>query len=436
MFRNLAQLMNPTNIVPPPQQPFDVHPLQLSRWLDEAWATARTVPAFGTLLGPPLDWLGDSSIITTLDLPLPVPAATVAPPVPSGLNPATPDIFNGVPFITAPGAPGLVWDHLSYSYLIECTGVLEILAEVVRRYVVGETLSPFQPPAARWARSTEELFFREPPLFSVGGIISELRPDRRVARRNDYWRLLGMEPPHPIPARYARPGLPDQSWRLDTGGGVNTGFRTAWTELLRHVWLGIENANNGIGPNQTDREYIAYLVVALRDMLMMRRRGGQLAREEFVHVATLSWFHLSVERDTSPIVVQLNAQGANSADRLAAIAQRVGMTPAPRSRELFELADLMSGMLRAIEIGLFGDGASAETLYLDLGPTNAVLRRDMNRIIDLWQSTTGDRVKDRPGGSSAQPVRLPDPARQPGTVPVMSRREAPAAALASQNGRS
>jgi hypothetical protein len=168
----------------------------------------------------------------------------------------------------------------------------------------------------------------------------------------------------------------------------------------------------------------------------MRRRGGQLAREEFVHVTTLSWFHLSVERDTSPIVVQLNAQGANSADRLAAIAQRVGMTPAPRSRELFELADLMSGMLRAIEVGLFGDGASAETLYRDLGPTNAVLRRDMNRIIDLWQSTTGDRVKDRPGGSSAQPVRLPDPARQPGTVPVMSRLEAPAAALASQNGRS
>jgi hypothetical protein len=427
MFRNLARLMTAG-------QPFDVHPLQLSRWLDEAWATTRTIPAFGPAATNPLDFLGDSTIITTLDLP--APATSILPPVPSGLDPATPDIFNGAVFTTT---TGLVWDHMAYAYCVESTGVLEVLGEVVRRYVVGETLSPFLPAAARWARSTEELFFREPPLFSVGGIVSDLRPDRRVARRNDYWRLLGMETPHPIPARYARPGLPDASWRLDTGGGVNTGFRTTWTELLRNVWMGIENAKNGIGPNQTDREYVAYLVTALRDMLLMRRRGGQLAREEFVHVSTLSWFHLSVERDTSPIVVQLNAQGASPADRLAAIAQRVGMTPAPRSRELFELADLMSGMLRAIEVGLFGDGASAELLYRDFGATNEVLRRDMNRIIDLWQSATGDRLKDRPSGSSPQPVRLPDPARQPSPAPapapVTSRLEAPVAELASQNGR-
>ena len=44
----------------------------------------------------------------------------------------------------------------------------------------------------------------------------------------------------------------------------------------------MENANNGIGPNATDREYIAFLCQALRDMMAMRRRGGLLAREEFV----------------------------------------------------------------------------------------------------------------------------------------------------------
>jgi hypothetical protein len=427
MFRNLARLMSAT---PAAGLPFDVHPLQLSRWLDEAWAATKTVPAFGATAPGVLDFLGDSGIVTTLDLPAPAPG--VLPPVPSGLDPASPDTFIGALF--AAPASGLMWDHMVYAYLVESTGVLEVLAEVVRRYVVGEDVSPFQPATARWARSTEELFFREPPLFSIGGTISELRPDRRVARRNDYWRMFGMEPPHPIPARYARPGLPDQSWRLDTGGGVNTGFRATWTQFLQHVWVGIENANNGIGPNQTDREYVAYLVTTLRDMLLMRRRGGQLAREEFVHVSTLSWFHLSVESDASPIVAQLNAQGPTAADRLARIAQRVGMTPAPRSRELFELADLMSGMLRAIETGLFGTGPNAELLYGNF-PTNQVLRQDMNRIIDLWQSATGDRVKDRPTGSSAQPVRLPDPARQPGSLPATSRQEAPAPALAAQNGR-
>jgi hypothetical protein len=78
------------------------------------------------------------------------------------------------------------------------------------------------------------------------------------------------------------------------------------------------------------------------------------------------------------------------------------MSAAPRSYELFELADLMSALLRAIELGLFDRGEDAETLFLEIAGNEGV-RRDMNRIIDLWQSATGDRVKDRP----AQPVRAP-----------------------------
>jgi hypothetical protein len=61
---------------------------------------------------------------------------------------------------------------------------------------------------------------------------------------------------------------------LDVGDGVNGSFREKWTELLRQVWLGMEDAKNGIGPNATDREYIASLCEALRDMMSLRRRGG------------------------------------------------------------------------------------------------------------------------------------------------------------------
>ena len=292
-----------------------------------------------------------------IDLPLPS-ATGVAFPVPSGINPAAPDTFTGIP-LGPPAAPlidpGLVADHLVYAYLVESTGVFEVMAEVVRRLSVGETLNPISPAAHRWVRTTEELFFRDPPLYSIQGVLSELRPDQRVNRRNAYWRMFGLEPPHPVPARWLRPGVADGSWKQDVGDGVNSSFREKWTELLRQVWLGIENANNGIGPNATDKEYIAFLCDALRDMMALRRRGGLLAREEFAYVSTLSWFHLTLE-DNFPIVADLNAQAPGPAERLEKLAARVGMTPAARSRELFELADLMSGLLRAIELSVFSSG--------------------------------------------------------------------------------
>lgn len=416
MFRNLARLLTPApGAAGPATQVFRLHPLQLSRWLDEAWAAGSTVPEFGGRTTNALPFLGSDAIVDVLDLPAPMAGA--APPLPSGIDPTAVGSYTGTTFS---GKVPLVWDHLSYAYLIECTGVFEVMAEVIRRFAVGETLNTLSPDGARWVRSTEELFYREPPLFSIFGLTSEARNDPRVIRRNNYWRMFAMEPTHPVPARWRRCGYVDQGWRADTGEGVNTGFREKWTELLRQVWLGFENARNGIGPNATDREYVAFLCQSLRDMMTMRRRGGQLAREEFVHVTTMSWFHLTLETDT-PIVVDLKAEATNPADRLARIASRVGMSPAARAYELFELADLVSSMLRAIELGLFDRGEDAETLYLPI-TGNETLLRDVNRIIDLWQSATGDRVKD----PAAQPVRTPGlPARPPAAavaaaVPVLN----------------
>ena len=116
-------------------------------------------------------------------------------------------------------------------------------------------------------------------------------------------------------------------------------------------------------------------------------------------------------------MADLKAEATGPAERLAKIAARVGMTPAPRSRELFELADLMSALLRAIELGLFATGSRGRAaLPATSAPTQALLR-DMNRIIDLWQSATGDRVKDRPAGQPANRVRLPSPTGAPAATP-------------------
>jgi hypothetical protein len=427
MFRNLAQLLTPRDR----NDVFLIHPLQLSRWLDEAWASASTVPSFGhpTSARPP--FISDVDIIDILDLPRP----SVGNPqniAPAGIDfdghqdrIPDPDVFTNRAFpVFYDGIKeaGLVWDHLIYAYLIESTGVFEVMAEVVRRLVVGETLNTLSAPSIKWLRSTEELFFRDPPLFSISGAVSEVRPDDRINRRNAVWRMFAMDLPHPVPARWAGSGGTGEGlWKSDIGGGVNSAFREKWTELLRQVWLGIENARNDSGPNATDREYVALLVRALKDMMNMRRRGGQLAREEFIHVSTMAWFHLTLESD-SPIVKDLRADATSEADRLAKIAQLVGMQPAARSRELFELADLMSTLLRVIELGDFDTGEKAETLYVPLaGGVNEQLLRDMNRIIDLWQSATGDRIKDRPIGNapgtlSAQPLRIPTPG--PATAPA------------------
>jgi hypothetical protein len=197
------------------------------------------------------------------------------------------------------------------------------------------------------------------------------------------------------------------------------------------VWLGVENRANATGPNPADPAYIALLARTIRDLLSNRRRGGMLAREEFAYVSMLSWLHLTVADNTS-IVVDLKAESTsdNPADRLAGIAHRVGMTPALRSRELFDLAEPMATILRGIELGLFDSEAGAGTLFT----SDSVVAADMVNIINNWQSATGERVKDRPSGTTvavnAQPLRIP----ASGTRPAPPAGAAPPPEAVSANG--
>jgi hypothetical protein len=413
MFRSLAARV-PTGSNPvtatDANAVLSVFPLQLSRFLDEVWAAGGfTGTSWPILLNAPVP-VGDIAksqaprdLLTTLSSGVqPNPAAATQP-----YTPPTPPMTAAEAIL----GPQPLWDHLMYAYLIESTGIFEIFAEVVRRYVVGESLPTPRPDSVAWVRATEELFFRDPPLFSTsGGLMSQVRPDAAVNRRNAYWRMFGMDLPHPVGR-----GVSGQPWKRDVGPTINGRFLELWNELLRQVWLGYENDTNSSGAKPTDPSYVAYLCQALNEMLQLRRQGGMLAREEFAFVSMMSWFHLTVEHDTS-IVVDLKATAGgqgNSADRLAAIGARVGIAPSRQSRELFELADLVSTVLWAIELGLFNDPTQAELLYKHNAGTNAVATA-LNRVIDLWQSATGERVKDlavttRRAGvepRSAQPARL------------------------------
>nr|WP_174188588.1 hypothetical protein [Nocardia barduliensis] len=395
---------------------FAFHPEQLSRWLDEIWRTGGVV-AWANVLFPAEVPLGDAGAITRTQLP-PGPLMTDSGVnVPQSTSLLLPPGYNLPPLGTQqpapseprPFGPPASWQHMMYAYLVESTGVFEILGEVARRYAVGETLPTPRLDTMVWLRATEELFFRDPPLFRVGSLTSQLRPDAGVNRRNAYWRMFGLDLPHPAGAR-----IEGQPWKRDTGTTSNTRFLELWNELLRQVWLGIENVTNTSGPKPTDDSYIAYLSRTIGEMLRLRRRGGMLSREEFSYVCMLSWFHLTVEFDNS-VVLDLHATagaGGNAADRLAAIGERVGIAPSRQARELFELADLVSPLLWALELRMFDAPLAAPLLY---NVNISLAARIMNRITDLWQSATGERVKDlavtmRRGAAparSAQPVTLP-----------------------------
>lgn len=401
MFRDLAAQITADRVL-------TAHPQQLSRFLDQAWAEASRGPVLG---------------VPGFEFPPPGVIDAYSPPgltdeFHPGIDPANAFNFNLRARRQVLNVPTL-WSHLFYAYAIESTGVFEILTEVVRRTVAGESLPVNTIVARQWARTTEELFHRDPPPFTIGSLLSDLRPDGRVNRSNAYWRMFALELPHRPSVRWAPSAiLGPQPWKADTQPGVNQTFLEKFEELLRQIWVGLQNGANTSGANPTDPSYISLLCESLRDMLVMRRRFGLLAREEYVYVSVMSWYHLTVENNNSPIVVALNAQASDPAERLRRIGAMVGMQPAERSRELFELADLVAAFLRLIEVNTFPNAGAAAVLFTALA-TNP-LAQSLNRIIDLWQSSTGHPLKETRVATMATPM-----ATQPLRVP------APSAALAS-----
>ena len=439
MFRTLERLLRDPNLNSPPPPPpptynplvFKIHPYQLSQWLEEVWAYGATVTFAGT---PNTPFLGDQKILPALALPT-QPLNPFDNGLASGIQrgQSLPNVWHPgfypkeAPAEIGSGGLALPWEHLLYAYVIESTGIVEIFAEIVRRFAVGETLETPSVPTQAWLRAAEELFFREPPLFHLTGLTSLLRPDVQIGRRNAYWRLLGMDLPHPVRARPGSPQHAGQPWKQDVGI-ANVRFHELWLDLLRAIWTGYENAMNTSGPNPTDPGYIYELCWYIQDMLQMRRRGGNLARDEFVHISTMSWFHLTVERDT-PIVVDLRAMGTDPADRLAKLGERVGIRPSPRARELFEIADLVSGFVRFIELGAF-TSSNVNTLYQFASP----LRTDVVRIIDLWEMATGDSIKADAVRLSGQQRPRDQHAPPPRSLSAPSRPTRPARAPAHHNG--
>jgi hypothetical protein len=349
--------------------------------LEQAWNARQNV--VGAQLGHP-DHRSDLKGLAIPTLPATGLAAAPAGQALLAGTPAAP----ASPFGTAAGvlsrAAVVPWDHLIYAYMIENTRIYEIFGRVVHEFLHGEKLGVPRPATQAWLRSTEELFYRDPPPFSITTLSSHIRPDLRASRRNAYYRMFGMDLNHGQENGQEYPYVKVQK--------ANTEFVSTFQELLREVWVGYTYRSTSNSANPTDDAKIARLAHALHDMLITRRQNGNLAREEFFYVAMMSWFHLTVESDL-PIIEDLRATGASPEQRLFKIAQEVGLPAHAMSRDFFEMADEISQVLIAIETGTLNTPGAARAFYdPSAGNTLADL---MISVITHWSSVSREDPKVR-----------------------------------------
>jgi hypothetical protein len=382
MFRRLAaQIPNSAQAL------VSLHPVELIGLLEQAW-NLRVHLAAAQPTGHP-DHRSDVPGIRIPTLPLPVLASpSLAGVAPGPAAPFTTVLTNSLR-AAAPGVPGVRWDHLIYAYMIENTRIYEIFRRVVHELLHGEKLGIPREDTQLWLRNTEELFYRDPPPFSITTLSSHIRPDLRASRRNAYQRKFGMELNHGdddnTPYPYVR------------AEAANNEFVSTFEELLREVWVGHINRTTTSGANPTDDTKIEELAHKLHDMLITRRQSGNLSREEFFFVSMMSWFHLTVDNDL-PIIRDLRAEGTSPEQRLFKIAQVIRLPAHGLSRSYFEIAEAISAVLIAIETGAFHTSGAARAFYDPAA--NNTLADAMNLIITHWSLITGRDIKARKVASS------------------------------------
>jgi hypothetical protein len=366
-----------------------LHPLELTLLLERAWNVRKRFPP--TAL-PPVGhpYHRSTSPGVEVDLPElvrnpPVSLGTAYQPFPPLLNFL--EVLNGLRSGHTAQTPGAVWPHLIYAYMIENTRIYEIFRRVLHEFFHGEKLSTPSAAAQDWLRSTEELFYRDPPPFSIRAVTSDVRTDMRASRRNAYHRLFGMDLNH---------GTEDnQPYGYVRAEVANKEFVPTFEELLREVWIGISNVGNDSGANPTDAAKIFNLVETLNNMLRSRRQGGNLSREEFVFVSMMAWLHVTVSFD-SPIIQDLRAVATSPEERLFKIAALVGLPAHGLSNSYFRIAEPLSVVLLLIETGTLDSPTAMRELYdRRLRNDTNTLPDEMSTIITHWSIITGRDMKAR-----------------------------------------
>ncbi|MEK6438989.1 hypothetical protein [Pseudonocardia sp. T1-2H] len=346
-------------------QVFEKHPLQLARFLDEAWFASPVGPA------------------QRPSLRLPVP---IQPQLDSFLGDDLRQVLTDIYPLVARGVvvnQSAAWHHLIYAYMIENTRVLEIVRRVLHEYLHDEALDVPSVAGQHWLRAVEDLFFKDTPPYLIHSLTSWIRPNIDTTAQNAYFRMFAMLLNH-----VGKDGLSPQV----KAKAANVDFVPTFVAWLREVWRGIENFTNTSGPNSTDDTGIANLSQQLCDMLGVRRRNGNLSREEFFLVARAEFVHLTLEFN-SPIVVDLKAEATSPEERLRKMGERVGVPAHVKSESFFLMAEPLSRILISLERGVFNTPSGAQTLYAQPPGTPNTTRDDMMTIITQWSIATDRDIK-------------------------------------------
>jgi hypothetical protein len=395
MFQALSNQLGTINGTPRFGVIFDLHPAQLQAYLDTVWETWRNLTSAppntvgAAVRGLPTVFSGSGARSTSLEVETETRLAQDLEQFPGGdrlpIFQAVNDILSA---FQSRSQLQPFWHHLIYAYMIENTRIVEIAARLVKEAVHGERLALTNPASWRWIRNTEELFFKETSSYYIASVTSGLRPDFRAVRRNAYHRMFGMDLNHGTDDNQPYPYVKAETANLD--------FVRLWRDFLREVWRGFINRANSSGPKMTDDNAIEDLAQKLGQILQERRGTGRfyLSREEFVSVAALSWFHLTVSAD-SPIVVDLKASATTPEERTRRLGEVVRLPANARSRSFFQMAEPMSEILHALEQGNF---AAAGDFYTDTGVHTASMRTLMSQ----WSIATGDDIKAIPTTGSAR----------------------------------
>ena len=388
MFIQLANYLGSNGLKA--EDVFSLHPLQIMGFLDALWETGRSVQA------PP--WKSPLQPDAGIGGPSGGPIAGLREQLLRSLigpykDPSMPildlggDVFanHASQHITVlAGKSGRLWDHMIYAYCIENTRVYEVCQRVLAELIHGERLGSLSAAGHRWVRASEELFFRDSVPSLIASLVSSVRPDIRATRRNAYYRMFAMDLNH---------GTDDnRPYPYTKSDSSNQSFVPTFEALLREIWRGYINATNTSGPNTTDKAVLSELCRRLHEMMSERRRNGNLSREEFVSVAAMSWFHLTLSSNT-PILVDLKADASTPEERLRRLGERVGIGTHSRSRSFFTIAEPLSKLLSLIEAGQFDASATVGDLY-DPDPANINSLVGITLpIIHHWSVATGHDLK-------------------------------------------
>ena len=238
MFRTLARLFVDPTLSSPGASP-DVLKDALcaaSRFLTWHVKSPRSAPPPFAIGDPAKPFLGEPASSTRSGFPS---ARRSCHPA-SALGPNIPDAYTGA---KAGLAVPLIWDHL----------ILRLPHREHRSVRDPRRGAPSlrhrrdsQVPLVargghRWVRATEELFFRDPPLFTIQQ--RRQQPPPRHPHQPPQRVLADVRPRTSRilmpPSLGAPPVSAEQSWQQDTGGGSQrTTSARSGPELLRQLWFG------------------------------------------------------------------------------------------------------------------------------------------------------------------------------------------------------